>query len=656
MWTLIELTLAPALACGPFFPHALLTAGDDVLLGGPWGDLTLELTRIGVEAPPGVTYSGLDAAAADLADLEAALGQGDPRIAAVATWRASLKAEEAPTAPPPGLPPEFTLYLEGARAWHLGDRAAAATRWQDLLALPVGQRRWRSTWAAYMLARARPLGEGWYLKTRALAAEGFADSHGLASASLGWEAYERGWWGDAPGEGLRLYLQQLAAGDPGASVSLQLAARELAKDPAGRAKAASDPLAARVVTAWIVSREDEAAITRAWLAALEAAGQEAPGGDRLAWAAYQAGDMDAAARWLDASPETPMALWIRARLAARAGDVEAAAALLARAEFPAEERWSDCRWYTRNEWGLEDVSPAAEVSSERGAMLLAAGDYPGAMAAAARAGHWLDVAYVAERVLTEAELIAFVGGPASGLMAGDALARLRDLTGRRLARADRFDEAARFQSPAQRDAAERYRAALARGDAAGHWEAALIARHEGMDLFGAELWPDLAYSGGDYPPYYAGARPNQRQAVLPPRPAEAARAAASAPAPDERFHYRYKALEHAWRAAELLPEEADGLAARVLCSAGWWVAWRDPAAADRFYKAMVWRDFGSDLAAAADLLRWFPSPSRCAVTPEELAPYPPPATGCAAAGARPPAQAWLALLFACIVAPRRLDR
>jgi hypothetical protein len=76
-------------------------------------------------------------------------------------------------------------------------------------------------------------------------------------------------------------------------------------------------------------------------------------------------------------------------------------------------------------------------------------------------------------------------------------------------------------------------------------------------------------------------------------------------APERRFHYRYMAVELAWEAADLLPDEWDETA-RVLCIAGSWLADKEPKAADKFYKALVRRCGTTKLGREADKLRWFP--------------------------------------------------
>jgi hypothetical protein len=59
----------------------------------------------------------------------------------------------------------------------------------------------------------------YYQMTRDLAKRGFADSAGLAVASIGWEARIRYRNGDYD-KAIKLYLEQLAAGDLSAASSL----------------------------------------------------------------------------------------------------------------------------------------------------------------------------------------------------------------------------------------------------------------------------------------------------------------------------------------------------------------------------------------------------------------------------------------------------
>ena len=104
----------------------------------------------------------------------------------------------------------------------------ARSNWRVLLGRPEEERHYRSTWAAYMLGRTCGTNEweqavGYYQEVRRLAKEGFADSLGLAAASLGWEA-QANLRQKKFEPAIELYLEQFAAGDSNsAEVSLRFA-------------------------------------------------------------------------------------------------------------------------------------------------------------------------------------------------------------------------------------------------------------------------------------------------------------------------------------------------------------------------------------------------------------------------------------------------
>lgn len=143
-----------------------------------------------------------------------------------------------------------------------------------------------------------------------------------------------------------------------------------------------------------------------------------------------------------------------------------------------------------------------------------------------------------------------------------------------------------------------------------------------MELFGTEGEPDGTAWGGDFPAtrYIKRRlgvsfaknsddwwRDHDTPEIVPAANAdERARVRRSRLPFEERFQYRYAAADLAWKAAEMMPRNSDE-AARVLGIAGTWLALRDPQAADRFYKAMIWRNWSTPLAREADAKRWFPA-------------------------------------------------
>ena len=128
-----------------------------------------------------------------------------------------------------------------------------------------------------------------------------------------------------------------------------------------------------------------------------------------------------------------------------------------------------------------------------------------------------------------------------------------------------------------------------------------------MEILGTELDPDWAlyYGSFDEGPYAeVRADPSQHEVFLP-TPDEARRVRRSQARPGERFHYRFRGADLAWEAASLLPDGSDEKA-RILAVAGSWIKYRNPQAADRFYKRLVRCCSNTEMGRLADELRWFP--------------------------------------------------
>jgi tetratricopeptide (TPR) repeat protein len=574
--------------------------------------------------------------------------RGDPK--GLPSWMDAIR-------PPAGIPAEFADYLRGAIAYHLGRFAEARAAWEGLLRRPKAERHYRSTWAAYMIGRslldgAPEQAAPWLDRVGSLAREGFADTLGLAAASLGWKArahlsrreYDRA---------IEVYLSQLQTGDPSAPWSIHLVAgRAFQLGPEMLQRLAAHPPSRRVLTAFLVAHGGPPGAAfglpardriLSWLKAVEtAAATEVEGADRLAWVAYQSGEMEMTRRWLErARADAPMVPWLRAKLALRDGNLEAAARLLAQAVrgFPPGETWPEGA-------GLDEsgyypvVSPHGRALGELGGVRLSRREFVDALDALARADFWMDAAYVAERVLTVEELRAYVdrawpepspsppkrpGGPLAPLGTGwtararETATKIRHLLARRLARLGRQAAARAYYPPQLRPTLDGYLRHLGPGQDAGRpaperaaslFEAARIARRFGLEILGTEVEPDWAFLGADFEleaasRLRAGAA---KPAVLPSSPEERDRLAQHRVEPEKRFHYRYVAAEIAWKAAALLPNNREETA-RILCVAGSWLKYRDPPAADRYYKAMVRRNRKTALGQLADGLRWFPA--RC---------------------------------------------
>ena len=658
------------LACGPEFPNSYYAMPEAGLLAAPEGIFAREVARIIADVRPRVSavHASQSLVEIERAELRRALaerGIDRARAAAIeesyATCREKLDAwvdtrrasrrvrnpwgtsarSDVPDFPqlvlPAGLPEEFALYFEGAVAWHRDAPDEAGEKWAALLALPIEQRPYRSVSAAFMLGRKwandaergspdsiakRAEAQRFFALARSLA-ERFPDPLGLAAESLGWEARlllrTR-----QPVEAIALYLEQYAAGDDTALESLRVAARWSAGENDERlALLARDERARRVLTAHFISRwengwgdQSPPADLVNWTNALRKQGVRAlPDADRLAWLAYEAGMFPLAWEWVKLAPEEATeARWVRAKLALRGGDLAAGASLLrsvlATPTLPDPHR--------------------ERVAAELGRVCLARDDFAGALAADLAGGLWEDAAYVAERVMTADELVAFVDATPS--MAAPSLAarswyrtedmptQLRTLLARRLARLGRTEAAETYFSaelqPIYRAYVVEVRAGFdvkvaAADRAAAFWRAAQIVREHGMDILGTELDPDWAIWGGSYAmspvrEERLGRRANAARATDMFRPSELeAKRLETQRAPEKRFHYRYRAAELAWWAAALLPNDSEE-AARILATAGGWLKARDPEAAKPFYQALVIRCGNTALGRAAAAQRWFP--------------------------------------------------
>ena len=432
-----------AMPCGPFLPNQLLLHASNAVLDAPPGDLRVELLDHALpkakrlpcvpptDEPEKVT------AAAELADIRLLLPGATHEMAPSVAQNLQL----ARTAPPAererllhDLPDEWRLYVAGAAAFHVHDLATARQNWQALLNLPADQRKLRSTWAAFMLGKAaltddHAAARRWFAKTRELAAQGFADSLGLALTSLGAEAQSHLLEG-TPQErivALGLYLEQARHADEGAITSVRFVARAAMTDPATARLAALQPETRRAVTAWLLAADlqdgdpkpDDYPLSRTWLDVLRQAGvTTAEGADRLAWLAYRAGRFDDAAKWLTQAPaDNAMANWIRAKLALKAGKIAEGTALprLALKSLP-NAQWHSQSW-DRQANSLDDelgaMTPRSKVDIELGVLALARRDYVEAfdlMARATASGAVPDVRFhyrtvAADRAMAASQLL-----------------------------------------------------------------------------------------------------------------------------------------------------------------------------------------------------------------------------------------------------------
>ena len=708
--------LNPAAGCGPDFPNWLLANGDQAVLIAPEGNFAAELAsmslgraRVRAIPPDSNQDYAKQSTESELADLRNALKQAgtlDSEASRICVeherqrrqlaefievqqiWKKShLDDPKQPQSwdeeahasntvvfnvwAVEGLPDEFADYFEGFIAWHNPaqmDKQVARSAWERLLGRPETQRRYKSTWATFML------GKSWeeadpekavslFRHVRELVRQGYRDTLGLAAASLGLEAkiclqqanYEAA---------IELYLDQMASGDPTAANSLATAAAKALTSGSGSlCLLAKNPRSQKVITAYVISRRQDNSVYRSksseneeetfgtesattiWLKAVEQAQiKDVESAEALALAAYRANEMALASRWIARSQNSPVAQWLRAKLLLRDGKLQIAAALLAKISqqfpiiheginAPAPISRKDTLTVAGDDFSYYRNSAERQIHGELGVLHLACGDYVQALDSLLNAGFWMDAAYVADRVLTVDELKTYVDRfwPAATadqvveeqkLFAGSEVCpsilreQIRYLLARRLTRELRGDQAREYYPEAWVGTFDQLAANLrsgwnetleARERAMALFQAARIMRANGMELVGTEVAPDWHYHLGEYEQGVTGEDrgTNPLAVVVRPLKDELRRAADHGADPNLRFHYRYQAASLAWEAAKLLPDN-DDLTAFVLWQGGSFVKSRDPKYADLFYKALVRRNRKTVLGAEADRQRWFP--------------------------------------------------
>ncbi len=655
------LPMSAALACGPDFPQNLLDNRKASLLNLPDGTFDFEAAHL-LPKPDDHLRVVDDADSDDAMEARTkaeAAGLSTDESRKVVAMRAAANIDAA-AATGAGLAPELLDYTLGAIAFKARDMATASEHFEHVLALSPEQRPRRGLWAQYMLGRTEVASGNTdgaiaaFGQVRKRAMDGAADPLGLAVASYGEQARVHWHRGNAA-EAVALYALQAAHGSRSGRASLLFVARSLLVQPELLDKALDDPLSQRLLAAYFYTRSNEFAQdwpragTQAdagaatddgtqrksptsvdvagFIAAVQRRGLDHfDGADRMAAGLYRAGRYPLAAQ-LAAKSTTPLAAWVRAKLALRAGDQAMALHEYAQAVkgFPVDESWGGDTGY-----GGGVDSPLCRVETERGVLALGRGEYLDAMARlfAGAKEHWPDAAWVAERVLTVDELKGFVDKNVSAApkkvatVQGDSLPsaptqQLRALLARRLLRMGRDDEAlAYFDDRVLRGKASALIAARRAGNAwTDHaraqalFEQARLTRENGMELLGTELAPDAVLFDGEYGMDAFPLKPADFVS-----PGEPARVNASAAVPDARYHYRTIAAGLAQQAAALVPAHSQAYAA-LMCQATSWVIDTDSKRAAVLYRQylhegphVAWgEDFGRacpapDFAAA----RWVP--------------------------------------------------
>jgi tetratricopeptide (TPR) repeat protein len=666
---LIAACIGGALACGPNFPWQLLDNRDRTVSDRVELNFAFEASRLvpaATSLPQAVEPGRMDVPEAVTSEREEAqsgewrnLAAGSDVAALVAKLEAARAAGngEAALVAGAGLPVAVATYIAGAVEFQ-ADRLEAALRYFEAIdALPPDQRQVRVVATAFMRGRVhQQLGQldqarAAFQAARRYAESGAPDPMGLGVASLGEEArldlveaglIETPWpvpandVDDATfvrliANAVRLYAEQAARGSQTAVLSLGEVSRLLiGMDDDDLKLVMADPLVRQLLVAYLASLERsgyweekenrDPETVRAIEAVLSQPAPSGPDVDRLAALAYQGGRYDLAER-LVAATNRPLGLWVRAKLALRRGDREAAVRDWT-AAFTASESAGTA---------LLDDASKTRLRGELAVMRLSRGEYRDSLQLLfpVAGTYWGDIIYIAERVLTLDELKVFVDGlPAQQATPQDTddnagwrssespVAGLRNLLGRRLVRAGRTAEALAYfpakkvdrasdESDGNRanvDDVRGYIAAMdvarapslewpwqkvARGEAL--FQLATMVRVQGMGLMGTSGPPDMWEVSGSFAYGYGQASPNG-WAKTPSTllgPEEASRFAASAPKPDARFHYRAIAADKAVAAADLLPQRSQAYAATLCWAARYAIDSGDDDRAAAIYKRYV---------------------------------------------------------------------
>lgn len=669
---LFSLSSTPALSCGPDFPLQLLSERGTHLQNLPEPEFAVLVTQLASLpaswlVPETVFHSRYDYQADRLvSSTEQAEQQLLPADEAklVAVMRQQTDAASALQAGK-DLSDELRFYTAGAVLFSKDPKAAAAL-FQQVLALPAEAQQQRRSWALYSLARlqadtAPDQAIQLWQQLRAEVNKGLADPLQLAVASLGEEArllLAQQQWQQAIG----LYATQAHYDASGYASLLQLSRQLLAMPDTELQPLLTQPAVSRLLSIYLLTQlsglqySAPQQLTRLLQLLQQSPDIQLTNALELAAVSYQQGQYDNATMLLKQAADSPLKWWLSAKLALHSNDLAAAATAYAKASkafptaLPAPAKAPEFQYdeaFSRH-ISRKQLQTQCRVEAEAGVLALQRGEYLQAMRLLYQAGSefWQDTAYIAERVLTTAELQQFVDTEVPAGQAktdsqwswfGDTEPNtlLRQLLARRLLREGQTDAAQRyFVEPKLQQLAQQYLqlqqkssantlqrqlerlglflqldlGQLGRADAL--FQLATLTRQHGLELLGYELAPDYQVFYGQFEFYQTNTPP-----LWPIPAAEQQRLTQTAPVPDKRFHYRYVAADLAAQSAELWPQNSQAYAAS-LCAATTWLINRDPAMAQQYYRQYLkhgayvpWgADFGircpkPDLASAEKRLR-----------------------------------------------------
>jgi len=442
-----------AMACGPFFPDAVLGKPQAALDVPPVSYLNELRALAGNKVKPAVgeTSELTDQVPAEVEELGAvwkAAGVPEAAIKRRSAHYKEIRIKQLGCFGEPGLigfpvkkesglparplggefPKDVADYVEASRLLATGDKDGARALWKEIVERPSEEKRLRGAWAAWMLAKTAPdraEAAQWYRRTVKEVEAGASDVLGLRAAALAWLATLE----TDPLEAIRLDYQAFLLGHERALIDLRQRCGRLAGTPDEEllTKAANDDLVRRLINIELfafldgphyapIAPEKNPWPPNGWFEALEARKAESdPDAARVAWALYSTGRFDRAERWLKLAPsDDARAEWLRGKFSLRAGKLDEAGRSLARAVKLSKSRdgWSPensafvPRWF--DDEGLRSRAAQGRLLADFAVVFMATKNYARALDALVEGGYWEDAAYVAERVMTTKELTAYL--------------------------------------------------------------------------------------------------------------------------------------------------------------------------------------------------------------------------------------------------------
>jgi hypothetical protein len=519
-----------------------------------------------------------------------------------------------------GVPEEFQLYRMGVQDMGLigGPEETSENGWKKLLMLAPDRRRYRTTWALYMLGNIQAdhrEAKKYYDSLRHAVLGGYHDSLHLAATSFKKESLKVGISSLNSFIALsKMYLAGFHYGDAEIK-DLQGLAWVILNDPKTLDEESLSlliqPEVLGVLNAIILDDLGHREVSRQSLAAkfYQRLDQRevfsVTNAEILAWGAYTVGEYDLAQKWLGlADVKKYLTLMLKSRLAARNGDLDGSLKI-AGAALHAYRQQMNFDPLTMDQFPARDFDWVPTAPAELGffmgqtatmALNMKKTDLAFKFFLAGR--HWLDAAYLAEQILTtkqlqaltkEAYTVATINKKKSGIQT----VWLKHLLARRLMREEKFDDAIVLfkNKPSANDAhdfvqieydlknlATQYKTKIklskktgisADEKAANLFAAATLKRKYGLELFGTDVEPDWAIFDGQYDPTpIHSSQPNQKRLTFQHC--------------DDRFHYRYEAVDLAQQAAK--SSSYTEFSCKVLGTAGNWIKDRNAEVGKGIYK------------------------------------------------------------------------